>query len=129
MWLGNIPQPHFSNETLASTSGSICVIWHLLIFPLLALLEPLAKAERLPKKFEDVRAVRQPVEQRCREMFLPHHGIPVAKFEVGGNDDRAAFIERRAELEEEVRPITTERNEAEFIQDQEIMLTDPSHEA
>ena len=73
--------------------------------------------------------MRQSVQQRRREMFLPHHGIPIAKFEVGGNDDRTAFIERRAELEEEVGPIATERDEAEFIQDQEIVLTDPSHEA
>jgi len=74
-------------------------------------------------------AVRQPVQQGCGKMLLSHYGIPVAKFEVGGNDDRAAFIERRAELEEEVRPITTEWNEAELIQDQEIVFTDPSHEA
>jgi len=29
------------------------------MFPLLVLLEPLAKAERLPKKFEDVRALQR----------------------------------------------------------------------
>jgi hypothetical protein len=55
-------------------------------------LEPLAKAERLPKKFENMCAVRQPVQQGCGKMLLSHYGIPVAKFEVGGNDDRAAFI-------------------------------------
>ncbi len=65
-----------------------------LLSPLLALPESLAKAERLAKKFEDMRAVREPVQQCCGEMFLSHHGIPVAKFEIGGNDDRAAFVER-----------------------------------
>ncbi len=76
-----------------------------------------------------MRAVRQPVQQRRREMFFPHHGIPITKFEIRGNDDRAAFVECRAKLEEEISPITTEGNEAKLIQDQEIVLTDPGHEA
>ncbi len=70
-----------------------------------------------------MRAVRQPVQQRRREMFFPHHGIPITKFEIRGNDDRAAFVECRAKLEEEISPITTEGNEAKLIQDQEIVLT------
>ena len=36
----------------------------------LGLLQPLTKAERLAKKFEDMRAVRQPIQQRRGEMFL-----------------------------------------------------------
>jgi hypothetical protein len=35
-----------------------------------SLLQPLTNAERLAKKFEDVRPVRQPVQQRSRQMFL-----------------------------------------------------------
>src|SRR6266567_4383969 len=58
------------------------------------LLEPLTKAERLPKKFKDVCPVRQPVEQGRRQMFLPQHALPLAKFQVGGNDDGTAFVER-----------------------------------
>jgi len=42
----------------------------LLIFALLALLESLAKAERLSKKFEDMGPVSQPVEQGCGQMFF-----------------------------------------------------------
>ncbi len=42
----------------------------------------------------------EPIQQGCGKMFLPHHRIPIAKFEIGGNDDRTAFVERRAELEE-----------------------------
>ena len=82
VWLGNIPQPHFSNETPVSTSGSICMIWHLLIFPLLRLLEPLAKAERLTEEFENMRTVSQPVEQRCHQMFLfSGHYWPITPLE------------------------------------------------
>lgn len=29
--------------------------------------------------------MRQPVQQGCGKMLLSHYGIPVAKFEVGGN--------------------------------------------
>ncbi len=100
-----------------------------LLFPLLALPKPLAKADRLAKKFENMRAVREPVQQRRREMFLSHHGIPISEFEIRGNDDRAAFVECRAELEEKIGPITTEGNEAKLIQDQEIVLTDSGHKA
>ncbi|GHO71695.1 hypothetical protein KSC_105870 [Ktedonobacter sp. SOSP1-52] len=49
----------WKGEIQTSTSSSICLDWHLLIFPLLALPELLAKAERLAKKFENMRAVRQ----------------------------------------------------------------------
>ncbi len=83
--------------------------------PLLALPESLAKAERLSQKFENMRPVREPVQQCSGEMFLSHHRIPIPEFEVRGNDDRTAFVERRAKLEEEMSPITTEGNEAKLI--------------
>ncbi len=94
----------------------------------LGLLEPLTKAERLAKKFEDVRAVRQPVQQGRGQMVLPHHGIPLPEFEVGSNDDGTAFVERRAELEEEVGPFTAEGNEAKLIQDQQLLLAEQRQE-
>ncbi len=62
-------------------------------------------------------------------MFLPHHVIPIPEFEIGGDNDRAAFVERRAELKEEVGPVTVKGNEAKFIQDQQILLADSRHEA
>ena len=71
----------------------------------------------------------QPVQQCRREMFLPHHRIPIPEFEFRGNDDRAAFVECRAELEEQIGSVTVKGNEAKFIQDQEIVLTDSRHEA
>ena len=100
-----------------------CRCLSLLIFVQLTLLEPLAKAERLPKKFENMCAVGQPVEQGSCQMFFPHHRIPVPKFEIGGNDQSTSFVEGRAELEEQMSALTAERNEAKFIQDQQIVLT------
>ncbi len=39
--------------------------------------------------------MRQPVQQGGREMFLPHHALPVAKFQVGGDDDGDLLIKGR----------------------------------
>ena len=94
-----------------------------------SLLEPLTKAERLPKKFEDMRPVRQPVQQSGREMFLPQHALPVAKFQVGGDDDGDLLIESRAELEEEIGSLSAERNEAELIQHQQLLFAESSQQA
>lgn len=55
---------------LLSAPRSLCFALSLLS-PLLALLESLAKAERLTKKFEDMRAVSQSVQECRRKMFLP----------------------------------------------------------
>ncbi len=57
------------------------------------LLQPLAKAERLAKEFENVRAVRQSVEQGGRQMLLSHHVLPLSKFEVGGDDHSDPLVE------------------------------------
>ncbi len=46
------------------------------------------------QKFEDMCPMRQPVQQSRGQMFLSHHGIPIAKFEIGGNDEGTAFVER-----------------------------------
>ena len=79
--------------------------------------------------WDSMGTVRKPVQQRGGKMFLSHHGIPITEFEVGGDNDRATFVERRAELKEEIGPVTVKGNEAEFIQDQEILLTDSRHKA
>ena len=62
-------------------------------------------------------------------MFLAHHAIPIAKFEIGGNDEGTAFVKRRTELEEEIGSITAERNKAKLIQDKQFMLAEQSQKA
>ncbi len=74
------------------SSFSSCFIL-LLLFPLFTLLEPLTKAKRLAKKFENMCAVRKSVQERRRKVFFPQHGVPIAKCEVRGNDDGAPFVE------------------------------------
>ena len=62
-------------------------------------------------------------------MLLPHHTVPLAKFEIGGNDEGTAFVERRTELEEEIGSITGEGNEAKLIQDEQLVLAEQSQKA
>ena len=94
----------------------------LLLLPLFGLPEPTAKAKRVPKKLENMRPVGEPIEQGCGEMFLAHHAIPIAKFEIGGNDEGTAFLECRTELEEEIGSITGEGDETKLIQDEQLVL-------
>ncbi len=94
-----------------------------------SLLQPLTKAKRVTKKFENMRPVGEPIEQGCGEMFLAHHAIPITKFEIGGNDEGTAFVERRTELEEEIGSITREGNEAKLIQDEQLVLPEQSQKA
>jgi len=72
--------------------------------------------------------VRQPIQQRRGQMFLAQHALPIPEFEVGGNDDRTAFVERRSELEEQVGPLTTKGNEAKLIQHEQFLLPEQRQE-
>src|SRR5947209_14323914 len=76
-----------------------------------------------------MRAVGEPIEQSCSEMFLAHHAIPITKCEIGGNDEGTTFIERRTKLEEEIGSITGEGNEAKLIQDEQLVLAEHSQKA
>ncbi len=74
--------------------------------------------------------MRQPVQQSGRQMFLlPHHALPVAKFQVGGDDHGDTLVEGRAELEEEIGSLSAERNKAELIQNQQLLFAESGHEA
>jgi len=76
-----------------------------------------------------MRPVRQPVEQGSRQMFLSHHALPLPKFQVGSDDHGDPLVEGRAELEEEIGPLPTERNEAELIEHQQLLLAEGGQEA
>jgi hypothetical protein len=118
-WCGTLEQPHGRLLPAAGCGRGLrlCRIRDLSLASLpFGLLQPLTKAERLAKKFEDMRAVREPVQQGGRQMFLPHHALPIAKFQVGGDDHGDPLVEGRAELEEEVGSFSAERNKAELIQ-------------
>ena len=72
-WCGILEQPHGRLLPAAWCWNCRCHrrISDLDLVPLpFSLLKPLTKAERLPKKFEDVRPGRQPVQEGRGQMFL-----------------------------------------------------------
>src|SRR6266496_3064909 len=131
-WCGTLEQPHGRLLRAARCGQGLrqCRISDLGLLPLpFCLLQSLTKAERLPKKFEDMRPVRQPVQQSGREMFLPQHALPVAEFQVGGDDDSDLLIESRAELEEGIGSLPAERKKAELIQHQQLLFAERGQQA
>src|SRR6266487_3450455 len=124
-WCGTLEQPH-GRLLRAARCGQGLRQCRISDF---CLLQSLTKAERLPKKFEDMRPVRQPVQQSGREMFLPQHALPVAEFQVGGDDDSDLLIESRAELEEEIGSLPAERKKAELIQHQQLLFAERGQQA
>jgi hypothetical protein len=52
----------------------------------LCLMQPLAKAKRLAKEFEDVRSVNEAIQQRAGHAFVSQHVIPVPKVQVRGDN-------------------------------------------
>ena len=73
--------------------------------------------------------MRQPVQQSGREMFLPQHALPVAKFQVGGDDHGHTLVEGRAELEEKMSSLPAERNKAELIEHQQLLFAQGGQQA
>src|SRR6266566_1098881 len=131
-WCGTLEQPHGRLLPAARCGQGLrqCRIRDLGLLPLpFGLLQSLTKAERLPKKFEDMRPVRQPVQQSGREMFLPQHALPVAEFQVGGDDHGDTLVEGRAELEEEMGSLPAERKKAELIQHQQLLFAERGQQA
>ncbi len=88
----------------------------------LFLLEPMAEAVRLTHKFNDMPFVREPADQGVCHFLVPKNRIPVTKTQVASDDDRHALVEVTDELKEHLCPFTINREESQFIQDQQIEL-------
>ena len=64
--------------------------------------------------------VREPVEQCRGHLRIAEDGRPFAEGEVGGDDDRSAFVEAADEMEQQLAASTRERKIAEFVKDQQV---------
>src|SRR3989440_12248365 len=62
-------------------------------------------------------------------MFLPHHALPLPKFQVGGDDHGDTLVEGRAELEEEMGSLSAERNKAKLIEHQQLLFAQRGQQA
>ena len=69
---------------------------------------------------DDVAVVGQPIEQRGGHLGVAEHGWPFTEGEVGGDDDRGALVEPADQVEQELTAGLSERQIAEFIEDDEV---------
>ena len=66
-------------------------------------LHALTKAIRLTRELQDVRFVREPVQQGGGQAFITEDLGPVGKTQVGGHQHGHPLIESGAELEDQLR--------------------------
>ena len=64
--------------------------------------------------------MRQSVEQCRGHLGIAEDGRPFAEGEIGGDDDRGAFVEPADEVEQELAAGLGEGQIAEFVEDQEV---------
>jgi hypothetical protein len=69
---------------------------------------------------DDIAMVGQAVEQRGGHLGIAEHAGPFAESEVGGDNDRGAFVEPTNKVEQELATRLGEREIAEFVEDNEV---------
>ena len=69
---------------------------------------------------DDVAVVSEAIEQCGGHLGVPEDARPFAEGEIGGDDDRGAFVEPTDEMEEELAAGLGEGQIAEFIEDDEV---------
>ena len=69
---------------------------------------------------DNVAVVGEPVEQRGCHLGVAEHAWPFAKGEIGCDDDGRALVEPADEVEQELAAGLSERQVAEFIEDDEV---------
>ncbi len=79
--------------------------------------------------WDDPTLVRKPVEKGCGQCGIGKNRVPVPKPQIAGDDHRDLFIQIADQLKKELPSSLVYRNEAEFIQDQEIQLHEACHKA
>jgi hypothetical protein len=68
----------------------------------------------------DIAVVSQPIEQRGRHLGIAEGARPFTEGEIGGDDDRGTLVEPADEVEQELAAGLSERQIAEFIEDDEV---------
>ena len=69
---------------------------------------------------DDVAVMGQAVEQRGRHLGVAEHAGPFAEGEIGGDDDGGALVEPADEVEQKLAAGLSERQIAEFVEDDEV---------
>jgi hypothetical protein len=81
----------------------------------------LAHPVALSFRGDDRRVVREPIEERGRELLVAReNGHPFGEGQIRRDDDAAPLVAFGDEIEEELATGTVERDEAELVDDQEL---------
>ena len=83
-------------------------------------LPALLEAEAIPVHLQDIDMVGETVEEGPGEPFRAKDLGPLVEGQVGGSQDRAAFIALAEDLEEQLGPGLGQGYEAQFVDDQEL---------
>ena len=70
--------------------------------------------------FDDIAVVGEAIEQRGRHLGVGKDARPFAEGKIGGDDDRGALVEPADEVEQELAAGLSERQIAEFVEDDEV---------
>ncbi len=73
--------------------------------------------------------MREPIEERGGHLRVAEHGAPLAEGEIGGHDERDALIELTDQVEEQRTAILRERQVAELIEDDDVLVEEPRGQA
>ena len=82
----------------------------------------LSEPKRLPGELQDVGLVSEPIEQGRRQALVAEDLGPVGKAQVGRHDHRHPLVQGRTELEDQLRAGGREGDEAQFVQDDQVLL-------
>ena len=86
-------------------------------------LQTLAKAKRkLADEFQDGGSIREPIQPGRGQAFVAKDLGPLGKAPMGGEDQGHPFVEGRAELKQQMRPGGSERDEAQLVHHDEVLL-------
>src|ERR1700722_2864025 len=83
------------------------------------------EAEAVVSGFENVAAVGETIEWRGRHLRVAEHGCPLAKAEIGRDDDAGALVELAQQMEEQRSAGGAERQVTQLVEDDEIGVGKP----
>ena len=80
----------------------------------------MTEAKTLTAELDDVAMMGKAIDQGSAKERVCHQFSPAIKGEIGREQEAAAKITLRAELEQQLRTAGVEGEEAEFVQDHEV---------
>jgi hypothetical protein len=82
--------------------------------------QALTQPKRLADEFQEMRAIREPLQQGRRPTFVAKDLGPIGNAHMGGDDQGHPFVQGRAELQQQMRPGGGEGDEAQLVHDDQV---------